>query len=54
VNVPAETIAATSAETLAFEYEELRRVALGGSGGHGGAGYASFLRRGMAAWMDAA
>jgi hypothetical protein len=45
---------ATAAETLTSEYEELRRVALGGSGGlHGGVGFALLLRRGMAAWMDA-
>jgi hypothetical protein len=54
VKVPSETTAAAPAETLTSEYEELRRVALGESGGlHGGVGFALLLRRGMAAWMDA-
>jgi hypothetical protein len=54
VKAPSETTATASAEMLTSEYEELRRVALGGSDGlQGGVGFALLLRRGMAAWMDA-
>jgi hypothetical protein len=54
VKTPSETVATASAEMLTSEYEELRRVALGGSDGlRGGIGFALLLRRGMAAWMDA-
>lgn len=49
-----ETNPAASAKTLASEYEELRRVALGGSGGlRRGVGFALLSRRGMAAWIAA-
>lgn len=36
------------------EYEELRHMGLGASGARPGAGFALFIRRGMAAWMDTA
>ena len=43
-----------SSEALVSEYEELRRVALGGSRGPSqGVGFALLVRRGMAGWMDA-
>ena len=42
-----------SAEALVSEYEGLRRMVLGASGATPGTGFALFLRRGMAAWMEA-
>lgn len=43
--------AATSGPAIVSAYEELRQVARGAAGQGRGAGYALFLRSGMAAWM---
>ena len=49
-----EAIVPEPGEALVSEYEDLRRVALGGLRGPSqGVGFALLLRRGMAVWMDA-
>jgi hypothetical protein len=54
VNTAPETLVPTSGDALVFEYEELRRVALGAFRSPSqGVGFALLLRRGMAVWMDA-